>query len=349
MKTELSEKLFAKAQTLFPGGVNSPVRAFKGVGGTPRFIARGRGSHLFDVDGNEYVDYVLSLGAAHRRSLPRRGDARGAGRDARRLVLRRALAPGDPARRARPGADALGREDAVLLLGHRGHHRRHPGGARLHRARRHPQVRRLLPRRGRHPAREGGLGRRDARPAGLAGRARRPREAHPHAPVQRPRRGAEALRPARPRDRGGDRRAGRRQHGGPRPEARLSPGPARRLPRERCAAHHRRGDDRVPRRLGRRLRPLRPAAGPRHVRQGDRRGPSGGRLRRARGRHGSRRAGGPHLPGGHALREPDGDGGGSRDAAPHDARGVRDSWSGSRRASPTGSLARRRRRRCRCR
>jgi glutamate-1-semialdehyde 2,1-aminomutase len=62
MKTDLSEKLFKKANTLFPGGVNSPVRAFKGVGGTPRFIARGRGSHLFDVDGNEYVDYVLSWG-----------------------------------------------------------------------------------------------------------------------------------------------------------------------------------------------------------------------------------------------------------------------------------------------
>jgi glutamate-1-semialdehyde 2,1-aminomutase len=62
VKTELSEKLFAKAQTLFPGGVNSPVRAFKGVGGTPRFIARGRGSHLVDVDGNDYVDYVLSWG-----------------------------------------------------------------------------------------------------------------------------------------------------------------------------------------------------------------------------------------------------------------------------------------------
>jgi glutamate-1-semialdehyde 2,1-aminomutase len=62
VKTELSEKLFAKANTLFPGGVNSPVRAFKGVGGTPRFIARGRGSHLVDVDGNDYVDYVLSWG-----------------------------------------------------------------------------------------------------------------------------------------------------------------------------------------------------------------------------------------------------------------------------------------------
>jgi glutamate-1-semialdehyde 2,1-aminomutase len=62
MKTELSDKLFQKASTLFPGGVNSPVRAFKGVGGTPRIMARGRGSRLFDVDGNEYVDYVLSWG-----------------------------------------------------------------------------------------------------------------------------------------------------------------------------------------------------------------------------------------------------------------------------------------------
>ena len=62
MKTELSEKLFAKAKDLFPGGVNSTVRAFKGVGGTPRFISRARGAHLYDVDGNDYVDYVLSWG-----------------------------------------------------------------------------------------------------------------------------------------------------------------------------------------------------------------------------------------------------------------------------------------------
>ncbi|HET9595312.1 MAG TPA: glutamate-1-semialdehyde 2,1-aminomutase [Anaeromyxobacteraceae bacterium] len=62
MKTEYSEKLFAKANDLFPGGVNSPVRAFRGVGGTPRFIARGRGSRMWDVDGNELVDYVGSWG-----------------------------------------------------------------------------------------------------------------------------------------------------------------------------------------------------------------------------------------------------------------------------------------------
>jgi glutamate-1-semialdehyde 2,1-aminomutase len=62
VKTHLSEKLFQKAKDLFPGGVNSPVRAFKGVGGVPRFIARGKGSRMWDVDGNAYVDYVGSWG-----------------------------------------------------------------------------------------------------------------------------------------------------------------------------------------------------------------------------------------------------------------------------------------------
>jgi glutamate-1-semialdehyde 2,1-aminomutase len=57
-----SEELFACAQKLIPGGVNSPVRAFRGVGGTPPFIARGEGSHIYDADGNEYIDYVLSWG-----------------------------------------------------------------------------------------------------------------------------------------------------------------------------------------------------------------------------------------------------------------------------------------------
>src|ERR1700732_1406601 len=57
-----SEALFARAQKLIPGGVNSPVRAFRSVGGSPPFIARGEGAHLFDVDGNEYIDYVGSWG-----------------------------------------------------------------------------------------------------------------------------------------------------------------------------------------------------------------------------------------------------------------------------------------------
>src|SRR5580658_5195206 len=57
-----SEELFRRAQEIIPGGVNSPVRAFRSVGGNPLFIAQGEGSHIFDVDGNEYIDYVGSWG-----------------------------------------------------------------------------------------------------------------------------------------------------------------------------------------------------------------------------------------------------------------------------------------------
>src|SRR5688572_3263237 len=57
-----SEELFDRALKVIPGGVNSPVRAFRPVGGKPLFIDRGNGSHLWDVDGREYIDYVGSWG-----------------------------------------------------------------------------------------------------------------------------------------------------------------------------------------------------------------------------------------------------------------------------------------------
>jgi len=67
-----SIELFAQAQAILPGGVDSPVRAFRAVGGQPLFIERGEGAYLYDVDGNPFVDYVLSwgpliLGHAHPR------------------------------------------------------------------------------------------------------------------------------------------------------------------------------------------------------------------------------------------------------------------------------------------
>src|SRR3954467_12446992 len=62
MKQRRSEECFAAAERVIPGGVNSPVRAFRGVGGTPRFIDRAAGPYLYDVDGNRYIDYVLSWG-----------------------------------------------------------------------------------------------------------------------------------------------------------------------------------------------------------------------------------------------------------------------------------------------
>lgn len=61
-KISNSEKLYAAAQRVIPGGVNSPVRAFKSVGGTPRFIKSAKGSRMTDVDGNSYIDYVGSWG-----------------------------------------------------------------------------------------------------------------------------------------------------------------------------------------------------------------------------------------------------------------------------------------------
>jgi glutamate-1-semialdehyde 2,1-aminomutase len=62
MNIHTSKQLFTKAQTLLPGGVDSPARAFKAVGGQPLFIDRGEGVYLVDVDGNRFVDYVLSFG-----------------------------------------------------------------------------------------------------------------------------------------------------------------------------------------------------------------------------------------------------------------------------------------------
>ncbi|MDP2975472.1 MAG: aminotransferase class III-fold pyridoxal phosphate-dependent enzyme, partial [Anaerolineales bacterium] len=62
MNITKSISLFQQAQTLLPGGVDSPVRAFRAVGGQPLFIERGEGPYLYDVDGNRYIDYVLSWG-----------------------------------------------------------------------------------------------------------------------------------------------------------------------------------------------------------------------------------------------------------------------------------------------
>src|SRR5439155_12446268 len=60
--THHSEELFARAEDLLPGGVDSPARAFRAVGGTPRFIVRGEGARVLDADGNAYIDYVGSWG-----------------------------------------------------------------------------------------------------------------------------------------------------------------------------------------------------------------------------------------------------------------------------------------------
>ena len=62
MNTRTSEELFSRASALMPGGVNSPVRAFGSVGGTPRFITKAKGVTLTDADGNTYLDAIGSWG-----------------------------------------------------------------------------------------------------------------------------------------------------------------------------------------------------------------------------------------------------------------------------------------------
>ncbi len=74
MDINKSKELFERAQKTIPGGVNSPVRAFRSVGGTPLFISRAKGSYLYDADGNKYIDYIASwgpmiLGHAHEQVI----------------------------------------------------------------------------------------------------------------------------------------------------------------------------------------------------------------------------------------------------------------------------------------
>src|SRR3954454_22036312 len=74
MKINKSIELFQRANSSIPGGVNSPVRAFKSVGGNPIFISRAKGAYLYDADGNQYIDYIASwgpmiLGHAHNQVI----------------------------------------------------------------------------------------------------------------------------------------------------------------------------------------------------------------------------------------------------------------------------------------
>ena len=84
LQTHESGRLFERAKQILPGGVSSPVRAFRAVGGQPLFIERALGPHIYDVDGNVYIDYVLSwgpliLGHAHERVVAALRDAAGRG------------------------------------------------------------------------------------------------------------------------------------------------------------------------------------------------------------------------------------------------------------------------------
>ena len=173
--TVRSAALFAEAQQLLPGGVDSPVRAFRAVGGTPRFIARGKGAHGLGRRRQRLHRLPRLLGPADRRPRPPWRGRRDSGGRSTRHQLRRPV-------RGRAGAGQTGqasvpehRPGALRQLRHRGDHERAAPRARLHRPRHDPQVRRRLPRPRRRPAGPGRLGPADLRPTRLARRARNSR------------------------------------------------------------------------------------------------------------------------------------------------------------------------------
>ena len=158
-----SQKLFERATQILPGGVDSPVRAFKAVGGAPLFIRRASGATIEDVDGNRFIDYVMSWGPLIHGHAPRGlVKAIGGGGEARH-ELRRAEPARARARRARARADAVDGARALRQLRHRGGDERRARGARVHRPRPDRQVRGLLSRTRRRVPRQGRLRRDDAR------------------------------------------------------------------------------------------------------------------------------------------------------------------------------------------
>lgn len=242
----VSQGLFDRAALVTPGGVNSPVRAFRAVGGTPRFMVSGTGPYLTDADGREYVDLVCSWGPmilGHSRpeviaavqDAVARGTSFGTPGEgevalAEEIVAR--IAPVEQVRLVSSGTEAT--MSAIRLA------RGFTGRAKV------IKFMRLLPRTRGRAARRRGFGCGDLRAAGHPGCDRRPGGRHHRRPVQRPRRRAGRVR----RERGPGRLCHHRgvagQHGRRAAARRLQPGPRGPVPRERRAVHLRRGHDRLP-------------------------------------------------------------------------------------------------------
>ena len=224
----VSAALFDRAQRVIPGGVNSPVRAFRAVGGTPRFMVSGRGAYLTDADGREYVDLVASWGPMIL------GHAHPAVVEAARAAALRGLSFGTPTEGEVELAEEIvarvapGRAGAARQLRHRGDDERDPAGPRRHRPAPGREVRRLLPRARRRAARRGRLGRGHVRAARHPGRDGCADRRDDRAALQRPGRRRGRIRRARRRHRVRDHRGGRRKHGRGRAAARVQCGAARR-------------------------------------------------------------------------------------------------------------------------
>ena len=165
MNITRSQELFAEAQTLLPGGVDSPVRAFRAVGGQPLFIDRAEGAYLIDVDGNRFIDYVLSwgpliLGHAHPRVVQALSEAAARGTSyGAPSPLEVELAK--LVQQFMPNLEMM----RFVNSGTEATMTRAASGARLHKAQQDHQVRGLLSRPCRSAAGASRIGCGDARPA----------------------------------------------------------------------------------------------------------------------------------------------------------------------------------------
>ena len=183
---DLSRKLQQRAEQLIPGGVNSPVRAFRAVGGEPPFLVRGEGACVYDADGNSLHRLCRLLGTSHCLATRRPKSSKRSPSAARKGTSFGASTPAeiDLAEAGHRGLP-VHREAALRQLRHRSHHVGHPAGARRHRAQIHHQVRRLLSRPQRCAAGEGRLRRGHARHSRLGRGAGRVCPVHPGSALQR--------------------------------------------------------------------------------------------------------------------------------------------------------------------
>ena len=291
MRTTRSARLFSRAFQILPGGVDSPVRAFKAVGGSPLFIRRASGSRIEDVDGNTFIDYVMSWGPLIHGHAPR-GLVKALAAAARDGTSFGAPSPleielGARVMKLMPSIERVrfvnsGTEATMSAI---------RVARAATRARADREVRRLLSRTCRSVSGEGRLGGADARRADQPRRHARRRRRHAGGRLQRRRVGAASVRrPSRP-DRRGHRGADRRQHGRRPARGRFSARASRGVHGRKVGLDLRRGDFGIPRRSGRRA-----AAGGRPARsdvprQDHRRRAAGGRLWRTRRSDGARVAG----------------------------------------------------------